>query len=189
LAVIMGMTNDPSPDETQLERARSQRSLGEALRAQGDLASALAADREALRIMSELTEKTPEDPFWQRDLSVSHSKVGLDLLAGGDAGSARDEIRAGLAIMTRLASLDTTNAEWQRDLGELHRANGDASRAASDDVSAHEEYEVCAGITEPMVSRGSTNKKLAELAVYCRSQSTAALSGQSRSGAGQASAP
>jgi hypothetical protein len=79
-----------------------------------------------------------------------------------------------LAILTRLGALDTTNADWQQDLGELHRANGDASKAASDDTGSREEYEACAGITEPMVSRGSTNKKLAELAAYCRSQITTA---------------
>jgi hypothetical protein len=79
--------------------------------------------------------------------------------------------------MTRLASQDPTNAGWQQDLGELHRENGDASKAASDDAAAREEYEACAGITEPMVSRGSTNKKLAELAAYCRSQITAAATG------------
>ena len=36
---------------------------------------------------------------------------------------------------------------------------------AASDAAAGEEYEACAGISEPMVSRGSTNKKLAELAV------------------------
>ena len=39
---------------------------------------------------------------------------------------------------------------------------------------ASAEYEACTGIAEPMVSRGSTNKKLAELAAYCRSQVTTA---------------
>jgi hypothetical protein len=85
--------------------------------------------------------------------------------------------------MTRLAALDPTNADWQQDLGELHRENGDAVRAASDDAGAHEEYEACAGITEPIVSRGSRNKKLAELAAYCRAQITPVATGprQSRS--------
>jgi tetratricopeptide (TPR) repeat protein len=120
--------------------ARIQRSIGEALRAQGDFAGALAADREALRIMSELTAKAPAQAPWQRDLAVNHGKAGLDLLSVGDAGDARDEIQAGLTIMTPLAALDTTNAGWQQDLGELQRANGDASKAASDDAGAREEW-------------------------------------------------
>jgi len=119
--------------------------------------------------MGELTAKAPAQAPWQRDLAVSYSKAGLDRLAQGDAGSARDEIRAGLAIMT-LAAQNPTNADWQQDLGELHRGSGDAVKAAADDAGAREEYEACAGIAEPMVSRGSTNRKLAELAAYCRSQ-------------------
>jgi hypothetical protein len=79
--------------------------------------------------------------------------------------------------MTRLAALDPTNAGWQQDLGELHRESGDAAKAASDNAGAREEYEACAGITDPMVLRGSTNKKFAELAAYCRSQITAVATG------------
>jgi hypothetical protein len=75
--------------------------------------------------------------------------------------------------MTKLAALDPTNAQWQQDLGELHRGRGDVAKAASDDPGSREEYEACAGIAEPIVSRGSMNKKLAELAAYCRSQITA----------------
>ena len=138
------MTKDPSPDDTQLELARIQRSIGEALRAQGDPAGALATDRKAAGILGELTAKAPAQALWQR---------------------------AGLEVMTRLVALDPTNADWRQDLGELHRENGDASKAASHDA-ARDEYEACAGITEPMVSRGSANKKLAELAAYCRSQIT-----------------
>jgi hypothetical protein len=91
--------------------------------------------------------------------------------------------------MVRLAALDAANADWQQDLGEFHRANGDASKTASDDTGARGEYEACIGIAGPMVSRGTTNKKLAELAVHCRSRSTAPGSGHSRSEEGQASAP
>ena len=170
LARIAAVTNDPSPDDTQQELARIQRTIAAVLRAQGDDASALAADREAARIMNELAAKAPAHAAWHRDLAVSHGKVGLDLLAEGDTGDARMEIGAGLAIMTRLAVLDPTNAIWQQDLSELHRENGDAAKATSDRARAGAEYEACAGIPEPMVSRGSTNTKLAELVAYCHLQ-------------------
>ena len=155
----------------------------------GNLAGALAAHQEAVRIMGKLTAKAPSQASWQRDLAVGHRKAGLDLLAEGDAGGARAEIRAGLAIMTRLAALDTTNADWQQDLGELHRESGDGAKAAADNARAREEYEACAGIAEPMVSRGSTNTKLAELAAYCRSQITAAESHKGRAEASPARMP
>src|SRR5271156_286378 len=69
---------DPSPDLSQQELARIRRSIGEALRTQGDLAGALAADQEAVRIMGELTTKAPAQTSRQRDLAVSHGKAGLD---------------------------------------------------------------------------------------------------------------
>ena len=75
--------------------------------------------------------------------------------------------------LTAAGGAGSTNTDWQQDLGELHRGSGDVAKAASD-AAAGEEYEACAGISEPMVSRGSTNKKLAELAAYCRSQITTA---------------
>jgi hypothetical protein len=174
LAQIAAVTNDPSPDDTQQELARIQRGIGEALRPQGDAVGALAADREAVRIMGELTAKAPTQALWQRDLAVSHGKIGLDLIAENDVADARVEVRSGLEIMTRLAALDPTNASWQQDLADLHRQNADAAHAASDDAEAREEYVSCAGIAEPIVSRGSMNKKLAALAVYCRVQLTSA---------------
>ena len=159
------------------QRERDRKFVDSPLRAQGDLAGALAADKEAVRIMSELTAKAPAQSLWQRDLAVSHGKVGLDLLAEGDASGAREEIEVGLPIMTGLAALDATNADWQQDLGELRRESGDAAKAASDRTGASAEYEACIEITEPIVSRGSTNKKLAELAAYCRSQITSVAPG------------
>ena len=87
-AEINAVTNDPSPDMSQQELVRIQRSIGAALRTQGDVADALAADREAVRIMDELADKAPAQAAWQRDLAVSRGKVGLDLLAEGDAGNA-----------------------------------------------------------------------------------------------------
>ena len=91
--------------------------------------------------------------------------------------------------MIKLAALDPTNAGWQQDLSELHRENGDAAKAASDSDGARAEYEACAGIIEPMVSRGSTNKKLTELAAYCRSQITTAGDGKGRAEAGSQHTP
>jgi hypothetical protein len=126
--------------------------------------------------MEQLTAKAPAQASWQRDLAVSHGKAGLVLVAEGDTVGAREAIRAGLAIMTLLVARDPTNADWQQDLAELYRANGDAAELSDNRASARGEYESCFAIIEPMLSRGSINKKLAELAAYCRSQATAAAS-------------
>jgi hypothetical protein len=133
LADITAIVKDLSPDQTQLELARIQRSTGKALRALGDVPGALAVDREAVRIMGELTEKAPARRYGNMIWRLTTARAGVDLLAEGDAATAREETRVGLAIMIRLAALDPSNAGWQQDLGELHRENGDAAKAASDD--------------------------------------------------------
>jgi hypothetical protein len=189
LAKLNTVTNDPSRDDTQQELTRIQRSIGEAWRTQGDPARAFAADREAVRIMSELMAKAPAQALWQRELAVSHGKAGLDLLAGGDVPGARSEIRSGLEIMKRLAALDPTNADWQQDLAELHRGNGDAAGAAANDAAAHEEYAACAGIAEPMVSSGSPNKKLGDLSAYCRLHAPSVGNNGNLAAVGQTSTP
>ena len=139
--------------------------------------------------MEQLTAKAPTRSSWQRDLAVSHGKVGLALVAQGNAGAAQEEIRAGLEIIAPLAARDPSNAHCQQDLAELHRESGDAAEAAADSAGAHEEYEACVAIIDPVLWRGSTNKKLAELASYCRSHATAAGNGQGRAEVGRASAP
>jgi tetratricopeptide (TPR) repeat protein len=180
---LAALLKDPNPDLSQLEKARIQRSIGEALQAQGDLGGAQAADREAVRIMEQLTAKASVEASWRRDLAISYGKTGLALLAAGDAGAARDEIRTGLAILTPLADQEPTNADWQRDLAELHRESGDA---AADRAGAGGEYKTCVAIVEPMLARGSTNKRLAELGAYC---TTAAARDHGRAEASTASVP
>jgi hypothetical protein len=87
------VTNDPSPDDTQQELALIQRSMGGALRKQGDLTGALAADREAVRMMGERTAKAPPQTLWQREQAVSHRKAGLDLPAADAVRSLRRNSR------------------------------------------------------------------------------------------------
>jgi len=53
---------------------------------------------------------------WQRDLSVSHTKLGEVAEAAGDTRTARAEYRASLEINARLAVLDPGNAAWRSDL-------------------------------------------------------------------------
>jgi tetratricopeptide (TPR) repeat protein len=100
-------------------------SRGDVLSAQGDLAGALAAYQESLAVSQRLAESDPSNADWQRDLSVSQSKVGDVLLDQGDLAGALASYRETLAVRRRLAESDPSNAGWQRDLSVSHQRIGD----------------------------------------------------------------
>ena len=109
---------------------------GDVLRAQGDLAAALAAYRDALRLSRGLAEADPSNATWQRDLSVSHNKIGDVLRAQGDLAAALAAYRDALRLSRGLAEADPSNATWQRDLSwsltrmaEFHERQGDRAKA------------------------------------------------------------
>jgi tetratricopeptide (TPR) repeat protein len=86
------------------------------LRDEGDRSGALVAYRRVLAIRETLAAKDPGNTGWQRDLSVSHTKIGDVLLAEGDRSGALAAYRKDLAIAEALAAKDPGNAKWQRDL-------------------------------------------------------------------------
>ena len=59
---------------------------------------------------------SPNNALWQRDLSVSYSKIGDIVGAQGDLAGALKAYEESLAIRERLAKLQPANADWQRDL-------------------------------------------------------------------------
>ncbi len=58
----------------------------------------------------------PENAGWQRDLSLSYSKVGDVLMAQGNLAEAQKSYQDSLAVADRLAKVDPENADLQRDL-------------------------------------------------------------------------
>jgi tetratricopeptide (TPR) repeat protein len=90
--------------------------IGDAQEAQGDLAGALKSFRESLAIRERLAQSDPGNAGWQRDLSISMSKVGNVQLAQGDLAGALKSYRDSLAIFERLAQSNPGNTRWQRDL-------------------------------------------------------------------------
>jgi serine/threonine protein kinase len=95
---------------------RKMGTIGDVLRAQGDLPEALEAYRASLAIAEQLAKTDPGNAGWQRDLSVSHEKVGDVLRAQSDLPGALEAYRASLAIAEQLAKTDPGNAGWQRDV-------------------------------------------------------------------------
>ncbi|HET8799186.1 MAG TPA: tetratricopeptide repeat protein [Thermoanaerobaculia bacterium] len=113
---------------------------GNVLRAQGDLAGALAAYRESLTIFQRLSAIDPSNTQWQRDLSVGHIKVGDALQAQRDLAGALAAYRESLTLIQRLAGGEPSNAQWQRDLSVGHDRVGDVLLAQGDLAGALAAY-------------------------------------------------
>jgi hypothetical protein len=73
---------DPGSTDWQRDLSVDDNKIGEVLKAQGDLAGALAAYRDGLAIRKALAAKDPGNTGWQIDLVVSLYKLAT---AGGDA--------------------------------------------------------------------------------------------------------
>jgi tetratricopeptide (TPR) repeat protein len=95
--------------------------VGDVLKAQGDLAGALASYKGSLAIRSRLTKADPANAGWQRDLSAAFERVGEVLKAQGDLAGALASYKDSLAIHDRLAKSDPANAGWQYDLALAYR--------------------------------------------------------------------
>ena len=87
-------------------------------------------------IRDRLAKADPGNTEWQRNLSVSYSKIGDVLRDQGDLRAALDSFEAAFVIRDRLARANPENAIWQVDLalsyarlGQLHRALGDRAEA------------------------------------------------------------
>ena len=111
----------------------------------------------ASRSWSTLAARDPGNTQWQRDLSVSHSKLGDVLVAQGDLPGALEAYRKGLAIMETLAARDPGNTEWQRDLSVSHNKLGDVLVAQGDLAGALEAYRKGLAIRERLAARDPGN--------------------------------
>ena len=80
-----------------------------------------------------LAAADPGNAQYQRDLTVSHSKLGDLAVALGDTTTAEQHYRTDLSIAERLAATDPDNAQYQRDLSISHDKLGNLSQADEKD--------------------------------------------------------
>ncbi len=131
--------------------------LGDVLAAQGNLAAALAAYRESLKISERLTASDPSNAAWQRRLATSHDEVGEVLRAQGDLAAAAAAFRASQTIRAQLTASDPSNAIWQRDLAVGHSKVGDVLQIQRDLAAALVAYRACLTISEQLTTSDPTN--------------------------------
>jgi tetratricopeptide (TPR) repeat protein len=119
----------------------AQLGLGDIERARGRLDPALAGYRTAQASADRLAKADPGNAGWQRDLSVSYTKIGDVLVAQGNLPEALKSFRDGLAIADRLAKADPGNAGWQFDLGISNERIGDLLMAQGNLAEALKSYQ------------------------------------------------
>ena len=89
---------------------------GDVLREQGDLAGAQAAYGKTLEVRRRLAEADPSNAGWQRDLSLSLTRLARVHERRGERAEALRFAEESLTIDEHLAALDRSNAIWQRDV-------------------------------------------------------------------------
>jgi tetratricopeptide (TPR) repeat protein len=114
----------------------------------GALDPALDAFRRGLGTAERLAKINPGNAGWQRDLSVSHTKIGDVQRAQGALPAALTSYRAALAIAERLAKVDPGNAGWQRDLSVSQDRIGDVQREQGNLLAALMSYQASLAIAE-----------------------------------------
>jgi tetratricopeptide (TPR) repeat protein len=115
-------------------------SLGDIKQQRGDLTGALKSYQDGLAFAERLAKFDPGNALWQRDLSVSYSKVGGVQEAQGDLSAARQSYSDSFAVAERLAKSDPGNAGWQRDLSVSYEKVGGVQEAQGDLSAALKSY-------------------------------------------------
>ena len=97
--------------------------IGDVLRAQGDLAGALAAYRDRLDLAQSLAQKDQDNMMWQSDRAIAGHKVASAFAALGELDKAvsiqREAVSAIRQIYVTHAAAVTARDELARALGEL----------------------------------------------------------------------
>lgn len=97
--------------------------------------------RRAQRIAERLAKADAGNAGWQRDLSVSYSKIGDVLVEQGNLADALEAYRASHAIFERLAQADAGNAGWQHDVALSLQRVGFVAVRQNDLAAARAAYE------------------------------------------------
>jgi tetratricopeptide (TPR) repeat protein len=131
--------------------------LGGIAVARGDLGLAKSSYVDAQKIADRLAKADPNNAGWQRDLSVSYSRVGDVLRAQGNLTDALKYYRDSLAIADRLAKADPNKAGWQGDLSVSYDRVGDVLRAQGDLTEALKSYRESLAIRDRLAKADANN--------------------------------
>jgi tetratricopeptide (TPR) repeat protein len=94
---------------------------------------------------------------WQRDLSVSYSKIGDTLMLLNRQDEALLTYRKGLKIAEKVADADQGNLQWQRDLSVAHTRIGNVLLRQGKRDEALAEYRAGLSIDEKLAAADPGN--------------------------------
>jgi tetratricopeptide (TPR) repeat protein len=143
--------------EDQHRRVKALHNLGDVLRAKGDTAAALAAQRSAVALAEALVSAQPGQPKWERDLSISLNRVGVLERTQGDLSAALASFRAAQTIAERRVARDPSDTTWQRDLSVSYDRIGDVLRAQHQKPEALAAFRSALAISEKVAARDPNN--------------------------------
>lgn len=136
----------------------SRLGLGDILHEQGNLSGAMGQYLDGRAVADRLLAANPNDPRWQRDLSVALNKIGDVLVAQGKGADALSAYRNSLAIRENLTRMDPANIERQRDLLVSFGRVGDALMKQGKVEDALAAYRGSLAIVEHLVRTDPANK-------------------------------
>jgi tetratricopeptide (TPR) repeat protein len=131
--------------------------MGEVHVAQGELALAHAAFTEASRIARELTDQTPKNTSWQRDLAVFLSKLGDVVAIQGDLTRALILQSENKKILEQIALGAPADAASQRELAVAFNKLGDIAQSQGDLDGAKSSFKGAVSILEGIAISEQSN--------------------------------
>jgi tetratricopeptide (TPR) repeat protein len=147
---------DPADEDLQENVLDYLARTGDALRAKGELRSALEKYQiwlnEAERLMS-----MRENKRWQASAADAHQRLGDGFLAMDKPGEAADEYRAYGSIAAQLADRDHADARWVWRLSWSHQRLGDALLAQGQLEQASDEYRSYLKLATELSNRDASN--------------------------------
>ena len=102
-------------DGAKIEFSQSYVSIGDALRALGQLSQALKYQQDGLAFREQLAEADPSDVSRQHDLSQSYDRVGEALQDSGQLKEAHEAFLKSEYIFDKLYEQDPSNVDWTRN--------------------------------------------------------------------------
>ena len=98
----------------------------------GDVGLARKSAVKALAISRALADRDRDDPEWQRDISVTLSKLGSLDLGSGEAAEALKDYQQAVDIARRLVARDPSNRLWQWALADSLNGIGNVKSQMGD---------------------------------------------------------
>lgn len=145
-------------DPVLQSRATALRQIGQVRRAQGDIAAASDAFREALELDRELVARHPDDAQSLLNVAKSEFYVGYAHYAKGELEQALPWFERQLATLQRLVALDPETVEWRVELGDANANLGAVAEHRGEHDRARSFFEAARESQQAAIDRAPDNR-------------------------------